>query len=460
MVRSKLRGGEPRQSRAPLSRSNRPVARVVVRPIQRFLDTEVASGLVLLVAAATALVWANSPWSESYIRLWETRLTVQVGGLGLTEDLRHWINDLLMALFFFVVSLEVKREFVHGELRHLKAAVLPVVCAIGGMVVPALLYLGLNAGGPGARGWGIPIATDIAFAVGILALVGSRAPAGLKAFLLTLAIVDDIGAILVIAAFYSGGVTVAWLAVAAAAVLATVTLRWLNVRALPPYVLAAGVLWLAVFSSGVHATIAGVVLGLLTPAWPLYPPESVTGSMDAELEGVRALPPDARADEDEQTSLMEVARLANEAVSPLTRLETKLHPWSSFVVLPLFALANAGVVLSGEALSQLVTHPITIGVIVGLVVGKPLGILAAAYLAVASGKAVLPSGVGWLALLGVAALAGVGFTVSIFIAGLAFTAEDLAAAKIGILLASVLAGIIGAVPLIVSASRRQARASR
>lgn len=458
MVRGKVaRSGGRRELRAPLSVSDRPVARVVVQPIQRFLETEVASGIVLLVAATAALVWANSPWSESYTRLWETRLTAQAGGLSLTEDLRHLINDLLMALFFFVVSLEVKREFVHGELRYLKAALLPVVCAIGGMVVPALLYLALNATGPGARGWGVPIATDIAFAVGILALVGNRVPAGLKVFLLTLAIVDDIGAILVIAVFYSGGVTVAWLTVAAAMVIVIVALRWLNVRALAPYVLAAGVLWLAVFSSGVHATIAGVLLGLLTPAWPLYPPESVTGAMDVELKGVRALPPDARADEDEQASLMEVTRLANEAISPLARLETRLHPWSSFVVLPLFALANAGVVLSGEALLGIVADPVTLGVVVGLVVGKPLGVLGAAYAAIASGKAVLPHGVGWLELLGVAALAGVGFTLSIFIAGLAFAGTGLVdAAKVGILVASVLAGLIGAASLIAGASRRQA----
>ncbi|MGH8909777.1 MAG: Na+/H+ antiporter NhaA [Egibacteraceae bacterium] len=430
------------------SQRDRAVPRVVVQPLQRFLRTEAASGVVLLIAALIALAWANSPLSESYTSLFQTSLTIDVGGLTLSEDLRHWINDLLMALFFFVVGLEIKRELVHGELRDPKAALLPLLCAVGGMAVPALLYLALNAGGPGASGWGIPMATDIAFAVGILALVGSRAPAGLKVFLLTLAIVDDIGAILVIAVFYSQGIAAGWLALAAGMVAAIVGMQRLKVRALAPYVLAAGVLWLAVFSSGVHATIAGVALGMLTPAWPFHPPEAVTEVMDAELDRVRALPEDARADEDEQAALMEISRLAHEAVSPLERLLSRLHPWSSFVVLPLFALANAGVALSGDVLAEALANPIALGVILGLVAGKPLGVVGAAAAAVATGAARLPNGVGWRQLLGVSALAGVGFTVSIFIAGLAFSepaAVD--AAKIGILIASLLAGVIGAAAL-------------
>lgn len=444
-----MAGRQSKQQRArlpvPWSARDRPVPRVLVQPLQRFLDTEVASGVLLLGAAVVALVWANSPLSELYVRLWETPLTVEVGGLRLSEDLRHWINDLLMALFFFVVGLEIKRELVHGELRDPKAALLPVVCAVGGMAAPAGLFLLLNAGTPGARGWGIPMATDIAFAVGILALVASRAPAGLKVFLLTLAIVDDIGAILVIAAFYSDGISAAWLAAAAVIIAAIVVMKRLQVRAIVPYVAAAGLLWLAIFSSGVHATIAGVLLGLLTPAWPFHPPEQVTEVMDAELESMRALPPDGRADEREQTSLMEVARLANEAVSPLERLETKLHPWSAYAVLPLFALANAGVVLSTDALLGVLREPVTLGVIIGLVLGKPLGIIGAAAAVVASGRATLPRGAGWVELLGVAGLAGVGFTVSIFIAGLAFPSAALAdAAKVGILVASTLAGLVGA----------------
>jgi NhaA family Na+:H+ antiporter len=434
--------------RVPWSQSGRPVPRVVVRPLQRFLDTEVASGVVLLSAALIALIWANSPWASSYAAVWETRLELRVGGFVLSEDLRHWVNDLLMAVFFFVVGLEIKRELVHGDLREPRTAVVPVVCALGGMLVPAGLYLALNGGGPGASGWGIPMATDIAFALGVLALVGRNAPPGLRVLLLTLAIVDDIGAILVIAVFYSSGLSAGWLAVAGAAVLAFVALQRLEVRALAAYVFLAVLLWLAVYESGVHATIAGVILGLLTPAWPFNAPERVTGRMDEELQFVRALPADNRADEGEQSSLMEVGRLANQAVSPLATLETKIHPWSAYLVLPLFALANAGVPLSAEALRAALAEPVAIGVLVGLVLGKPIGVLAAAGIVVGATRAALPDGVGWTHMLGLGALAGVGFTVSIFIAGLAFPSGEVAdAAKIGILAASLAAGTIGAAAL-------------
>jgi NhaA family Na+:H+ antiporter len=420
-----------------------------VRPLQRVLHTESASGIALLIAAVLALIWANSPWAHVYNEIWETPLTLRVGGFALSEDLRHWVNDLLMAVFFFVVGLEIKREIVHGDLHDVRTALLPVAGAIGGMVVPAALYLAINAGGPGARGWGIPMATDIAFAVGILALLGHRAAAGLRVFLLTLAIVDDIGAILVIAVFYTSDLSPGWLVAAAAVVGAVIVMERVHVRALGPYVFAAGVLWLAVFESGVHATIAGVVLGLLTPARSFHPPERVTGPIDAALGAVRALPPDGQADEGEQAALMEVTRLADEAISPLARLQTALHPWSAFFVVPLFAFANAGVTLSGEVLRQSVSSPITIGVILGLVAGKPVGIVSAALIAVHGGRARLPQNITWTQLAAVAALAGVGFTVSIFIAGLAFsTPEGVDAAKIGILIGSALAGLIGALALL------------
>lgn len=418
-----------------------PVPRLVVRPVQRFLRTEIASGIVLLVAAVVALVWANSPAADSYQALWETPFAISLGGLTIAETLGHWVNDLLMALFFFVVGLEIKRELVHGELRDPKAALLPLLCALGGMVVPALIYTAINLGGPGVNGWGIPMATDIAFAIGILALVGSRAPAGLKVFLLTLAIVDDIGAIMVIAAFYSDGVSALWLAVAALTVVAIVVLKRLQVRPLAPYVVAAAVLWFAVYSSGVHPTIAGVTLGLLTPARPLH------AARAAAQEGTRRL---ARvgAGEGDDEDLLAARHLSAEAVSPLVRLERALHPWTAFLVLPLFALANAGVVLSGDAIGGLLTDRVALGVVAGLVLGKPLGIMGAAAIALATGRARLPRGVGWLEMLGVSALAGVGFTVSIFIAGLAFTDAALDdAAKVGILAASLLAGVIGFVAL-------------
>jgi NhaA family Na+:H+ antiporter len=434
---------------APWSASDRTVPRRLVQPLVRVLHTESASGIAVLVAALIALIWANSPWADAYRQLWETPLSLRVGGFELSEDLRHWVNDLLMAVFFFVVGLEIKREAVHGDLRDLRTAMLPVAGAVGGMVMPALLYVAVNTGGTNLRGWGIPVATDIAFAVGILALLGRRVPTGLRVFLLTLAIVDDIGAILVIAVFYTSDLALGWLAVAVATVAAVVVMQRAHVRVLVPYIVAAGILWLAVFESGVHATIAGVVLGLLTPAWSFHPPERVTEPTDAELGALRVSPPDGQADEDEQAAFLEVTRLANEAISPLARLQAALHPWSAFVVVPLFAFANAGVTLSGDVLAQSLSSPITLGVILGLVVGKPVGIVGAAVLAVRSGRARMPAGVGWGLLAGVAALAGVGFTVSIFIAGLAFSEPEVVdAAKIGILIASALAGLLGALALL------------
>ena len=434
--------------RSPWSRSDRPIPRTIVQPLQTFLHTEIASGIVLLGAAVIALVWANSTWSDAYSELWHTPLTISVGPLEISEDLAHWVNDLLMAFFFFVVGLEIKRELVLGELRDPKAAALPMLCALGGMVAPALLYTVFNAGGPAANGWGIPMATDIAFAVGVLALVGTRAPAGLKVFLLTLAIVDDLGAIIVIALFYSEGLALTWLGVAAAVVVAVLVMQRVGMRSMVPYTLAAGVLWLAIFESGVHATIAGVIMGFLTPSRPFQQPEAVAEACDVHLDVIRAGTPDGVADEQEQARLLEVSTMAAEAVSPLARLQARLHPWTSFLVLPLFALANAGVTLSGDVLSTALREAVTLGIVVGLVVGKPLGIMAAAAIAVALRVGKLPPGVGWLEMLGVGSLAGVGFTVAIFVAGLAFTDDALtSASKVGILAASLIAGIIGAVSL-------------
>ena len=430
----------------PPAREVRPLRSVIVDPLQAFLHTESASGVILLVAALIALVWANSSAHGSYEALWSTEIGISVGGFDLTEDLRHWVNDLLMAFFFFVVGLEIKRELVLGDLRDPRAAALPLICALGGMVVPALLYLAFNAGGPGSSGWGVPMATDIAFAVGALSLVGTRAPAALKIFLLTLAVADDLGAIVVIAVFYASGLSVPWLLTAVATAGLVFALQRFGVRTYGAYVVAAVVLWLAVFESGVHATIAGVVLGFLTPSRPLHPPEAVSGLAEGHLERLQELPADGAADEDEQATLLEVARLAREGVSPLARLQGLLHPWTSFVVLPLFALANAGVRLVGDDLGAVLRDPITLGVIAGLVVGKPLGIVAAAFLTVSLGLGRLPRACGWLEMVGVGLLAGVGFTVAIFVAGLAFTDPAAnTAAKVGILIASALAGIGGAV---------------
>jgi NhaA family Na+:H+ antiporter len=426
------------------------VPRIVVAPLQRFLATESAGGIVLLAAAVAALGWANSPWSGTYGQLWSTDATLSVGPLLVREDLRHWVNDAAMAVFFFVVGLEIKREVVHGDLRDRRVAVLPVVCAVGGMAVPAGLFLAVNVGSAGARGWGIPMATDIAFSLGVLFVVGRRAPAPLKAFLLALAIADDIGAIVVIALFYSSGIAWVWLAGAVGGLVVVAVFRRLGVRATGVYVALGVAVWMMTYESGVHATLAGVALGLLTPAWPFQSPRDVTAAARDELDQAHLV--DGVVDERDETTLLELSTLTSEAVSPLARLERRLHPWTATVVLPLFALANAGIALtqlpSGEGLR------VAVGVGVGLVIGKPLGIVVAAVAAVRLFGAARPPGVGWLELGAAGMLAGVGFTVSLFITGLAFDGPLADAAKVGILGASVLAGGLGALLLLARPAAR------
>jgi len=427
--------------RVPWSRSRSAVARRLLQPLQSFLEAEASSAVLLLSAAVLAIAWANSPWSVAYEDLWGTVLTFRVGDWVVREDLRHFVNDGLMSLFFLVVGLEIKREFLTGELRDRRAAALPVVAALGGMVVPALIYLALNAGGDGAEGWGIPMATDIAFALGVLTLAARNAPASLKPFLLTLAIVDDIGAIVVIAFFYSGGVAMGPLLAAAALIGAIVVLQRLDVRSAVVYVALGLGVWLAFHESGVHPTIAGVILGLLTPAVPFQRPRAV--SAEALRTAATTVddpePPDA-----DSPQWLRLAMLSREAVSPLARAEAALHPWTSYAVIPLFALANAGVRLSADAFRDAMTSPVTLGVVLGLVAGKILGITLASALAVRTGLGRLPSGCGWRHVVGLSAVAGVGFTVSLFIAELAFADPALAVeAKVGIFAASLIAGVLG-----------------
>ncbi len=418
--------------------SDRFLARSLARPISRFLHVEASSGILLLVAAVVALVWANSPWSASYRDLWTTELTIGVGGLDLTEDLRHWVNDGLMTLFFFVIGLEIKQELTNGQLTSAKEAAIPAAGALGGMAVPALLYLALTLGGDGAAGWGIPMATDVAFALGVLALLARFVPAELKVLLLGLAIVDDVGAIVVIALFYSDGLAGSWLAAAAAGLLVVVLLRQVGVRFLPVYVVLGAGIWLATFESGVHATLAGVALGLLTPARPFLP------DVDA----------DRVADElsaDRHVTAAEVRDISfriRESIPMTERLQDLLHPWTSYLVVPVFALANAGVVVSGNTLANAASSPVTLGVVLGLVVGKVVGVAGAIALATRLGIARLPGSVTNRHILGMAALAGIGFTVSIFITGLAFEDPLLTdQAKIGVLAASAIAAAVGALIL-------------
>ncbi|MGH9049494.1 MAG: Na+/H+ antiporter NhaA [Acidimicrobiia bacterium] len=371
-----------------------------------FVSVEALGGLALFGAAMAALTWANVA-GHNYADVWHTSLTLGIGDASITEDLQHWINDGLMAIFFFVVGLEIKRELLEGDLRDPKTAALPALAALGGMVLPAALFFALNPGEPARDGWGVPVATDIAFAVGVLALLGSRVPKPLKLFLLTLAIVDDIGAILVIAVFYSSGVSGQWLGGAVATLLVFFLLQRLGVRNPLVYVVPGIVLWVCMFESGVHATIAGVILGLLAP------------NQDWRGQPV------------------------------IGRLERDIHPWTSFLIVPLFALANAGVELGGGVLGDALSSRVTLGVVVGLVVGKTVGISAAVAVAVRLRLGRIPSGVRPRQIVGAAAVAGIGFTVSLFIAELSFAGtRHLGDAKIGILAASVLSGLLGVLVLV------------
>jgi Na+:H+ antiporter, NhaA family len=378
--------------------------------IAEFLNTEAVGGIVLLAAVTAAIVWANLA-PGSYETFWSHELTIGFGDAAVTETLAHWVTEGLMTVFFFVVGLEIKRELVRGELRDPRRAALPALAALGGMVVPAGLYVIVNLGRSSAEGWGIPMATDIAFAIAVLSVLGSRIHRPLKVFLLTLAIVDDIGAIIVIALFYSEGVSGAWLLAAVGAVLAILAMRALGVARPLWFVLPGALLWYCCLESGIHATIAGVVLGLLAP----------TG----EVRGRRVI----------------------------EQLEHRLHPWSSLVIVPLFALASAGVLLDVDSLRNAAGSTVTWGVIAGLVLGKPLGIYLASRLAVSLGIGRLPSELRWSQILGAGALAGIGFTVSLFVADLAFFGPWLRDAKLGILFASVTAAVIGWF-LLLTATRR------
>jgi NhaA family Na+:H+ antiporter len=408
---------------------------VVLRPLVDFLHTEAAGGVVLLAATVVALAWANSPLQDSYTDLWNTELALTLGHHTLELDLQGWVNDGLMAVFFLVVGLEIKRELVEGELREPRRAAMPAIAAVGGMVLPALIYTAINAGGDGAAGWGIPMATDIAMAVGVLSLLGRRVAPSLKLFLLALAIVDDIGAILVIALFYSGDIHLDALALAAGIVLLVGVVRRAGVRPIAVYVLLGVGLWLAIHESGLHATLAGVILGLMAPTRP--------------IRQRRFIDEDALTDLSSPEAAHETIVLAKESVSVVEYLEHLLHPWTSFVILPIFALANAGIPLSSQALSDAASSPITYGVVAGLVVGKLAGVTLFTWLAARLRIGVLPVGARWRDIVGVAILAGIGFTVSIFVAGLAFDDAGLQnEAKVGILAASAIAATAGSFVLL------------
>jgi NhaA family Na+:H+ antiporter len=432
--------------RASWRESDRLVPRVVVRPVLQFMADEGAAATVMVVAALSALAWANSPWHATYERLWSTELTVRLGGLIDLHDLsmRGWVNDAAMALFFLLAGLEMKRQFVLGELRDRRAAALPVLAAIGGMVVPAFLYLAINHGRVGAHGWGVPVATDIAFALGIVTLAGPRVPVGAKVFILTLAVVDDIGGIVIIAVFYAQHLHVGWLVVASACVGLTVLLRRADVRSMVSYIALGGVCWLALHQAGVEAAIVGVVFGLLTPARPFHNPARFGVEARAMVDRIASSIDDGVISDserdDNEIALERLARLAAETASPLERLEHRLGPWVNLAIVPAFAFANAGVRLGSGGLETRVV----VGVVVGLVVGKAVGVVGCSWLAVRIGLGRLPAGTTWRHLTGIGVTAGIGFTVALFVSGLGFRdARLVSSAKAGVLLASATAGVIG-----------------
>lgn len=416
----------------------------LLHPLQEFLDEEASSGILLLLGTIIALVWANSPWVNGYHNLWHDKLTIGYGNLVLSKSLLLWINDGLMAIFFLVVGLEIKREVMTGELSSPKQALLPIVAAIGGMVCPALIYVFLNLGGPGSAGWGIPMATDIAFALGVLALLGKRVPVALKVFLTAFAIVDDIGAVLVIALFYSGEPVWSSLIVAAGFLLFLLLVNRLGVHHPLVYLLLGVGLWLAFLKSGIHATIAGVLLAMTVPGKARIDQQAfVRHSRDILDNFETASTGPSEVKEKQQAALQALEAAIKHAESPLQRMEHRLHPWVAFLIMPIFALANAGITFSSD-FPAIVTQPVSIGVILGLVLGKQIGITTFVWLAVKSRLADLPRDVTWRQIYGVSWLGGIGFTMSIFIASLAFGDTPLlTAAKAGILAASLLAGTVG-----------------
>ena len=428
----------------------------IARPFQIFTKNKISGAVLLMMATVTALIWANSPWASSYHDILHGHVTVQAFGFGIDKPLHVWINDGLMALFFFVVGLEIKREVLAGELATLRKALLPIAGAVGGMLVPALVYYLINASGPGVHGWGVPMATDIAFALGIILLLGSRVPVALKVFLTALAIVDDIGAIVVIAVFYTNQIAVGTLLIGGLLVVFSVGLNVLGVRNSLVYFIVGTLVWLAFFKSGVHATLASVCMAMTIPARTRIDGASVVARLRkliARLENSKLPKGRGLLTAEQEHTLQAMERTVEQSTAPLQQLEHALLPIVSFGALPIFALANAGLKLDGDIISS-IQSPVTLGIIAGLVVGKQVGIFAFAWLAVRLGLANLPAGVSWRQIHAVSVLGGVGFTMALFIGGLAFSKPAFVEqAKLGILLASSIAAILGCFLLITAQKR-------
>lgn len=416
----------------------------VIEPIRRFLHIEATSGILLVAATLAAIIIANSPAGEEFDAFWQTPAGLRFGSVQLELSLQHWINDFLMAIFFYVIGLEVKRELVAGELRDLRRAALPLAAALGGMLAPATVYLLLQHGTPGGKGWGIPMATDIAFVVGCLAVLGQRIPVSLRIMLLSLAIADDIGAILVIAVGYTAQLDGSALVLSGVGIAVIIACMQLGIQNLGVYLILSAGVWFEFYASGIHATIAGVILGLLTPSQARISERRLGHIIDVTLDFMQGI--DRRYAKRRYAALRQIERAARRSISPLRRFEAGLHPWVAFVIMPIFALANAGVRIDTSALAD----PVALSVMLGLLVGKPAGIVLFSWLAVKTGLAKLPSGVGWAAVFGGGILAGIGFTMAIFIAGLAMEGAQLSSAKVGVLAGSLASAVIGVVVLVVA----------
>ena len=422
-----------------------------LRPVEGFMHAESTAGVVLLLAALAAIIWSNSPWSGSYFHLWDHELAISVGEYGIKKTLHHWINDGLMAMFFFVVGLELKREIIAGELSNIRKAILPLTAAIGGMVFPALIFILFNPTGVAGNGWGIPMATDIAFALGIVSLLGKGVPLSLKIFLTALAIADDLGAVLVIAFFYTSDISIMSLGVGAIFLIVLLVSNYLGVRSTLFYCLVgiAG-LWLAFLMSGIHATIAGVLAAMAIPARTKIDERKFVDRLETQLKRFHAIAPnDVTLLEPEQHEIIaRIIRLAKAAITPLQDLEHQLHPWVAYLVMPLFAFANAGIQLNAEVFNATFFQGVSMGVLTGLVVGKFFGVAGVCWVMIKLRLASLSEGWNWGHLCGVALLAGIGFTMSLFITTLAFTDAGLITeAKAGIFIASIISGTAGYIVL-------------
>ena len=429
---------------------------ILLKPINSILKNKIVAGALLFMCAVIAMIWANSSLKESYFHLWETHFTIRFGNFEVSKTLHYWINDGLMSIFFFVVGLELKREIIGGELSTVKKAVLPIGAAIGGMLVPSLIFIGLNPYSPASSGWGIPMATDIAFALGVLILLGKRIPVSIKLFLTALAITDDLGAVLVIAFFYTSDISFMNLAIGGGFMATLIAANYLGVRNTLFYgIVGIGGLWLAFLLSGVHATIAGVLAAFTIPARTKIGELGFLKKLKGYTEWFeKADSTDSTLITNKQLHIIqEIKTVSIHAETPLQRLEQAMHPLVAFIVVPVFALANAGIELSGETFSSLL-HPVTIGVVLGLVLGKFVGVAGFSFLLVKTKIAVLPRGVNWTHICGVALLAGIGFTMSLFISELAFTDPTMILhAKLGIMIASVIAATLGFVLLMMGSKQ-------